>query len=236
MVDYEYFKAFLSEHDPAMIENGDMLDNKVIMLFARSKPDKVKSLFKCSNMTIPFKVEIKCSKCGGLEWQYMSKTKLIHTIQDLHMKREVVCNRCIAKKELEEAEERRRVNAQWEQMVKENTKIYIQRYLDPDNSWKKGIKTWEKINDLKAHVEWDEVESHIKGMTYREFLMTPYWKAIAEDVKRKSGNKCQLCNSTEGLNVHHRTYENHGDELHNMKDLICLCADCHSKFHGHENG
>jgi 5-methylcytosine-specific restriction endonuclease McrA len=34
------------------------------------------------------------------------------------------------------------------------------------------------------------------------------------------------------VNVHHRTYEHHGEEHQYLDDLILLCHPCHSKFHG----
>lgn len=68
-------------------------------------------------------------------------------------------------------------------------------------------------------------------MDYHDFLETPYWKTISEKVKIKANYRCQLCNSNIGLNTHHRCYDNHGDELHHMKDLICVCEECHNNHH-----
>ncbi len=48
----------------------------------------------------------------------------------------------------------------------------------------------------------------------------------------KSGYKCQVCNSPHDLNAHHRTYENRGNELKHLDDLVCLCRRCHEIFHG----
>lgn len=79
--------------------------------------------------------------------------------------------------------------------------------------------------------DWSYLKDYICDMDYYDFLKTPYWKAIAEKVRYKADYKCQICNSSEGLNVHHRSYENHGDELHHMEDLICICKDCHEKHH-----
>ena len=45
----------------------------------------------------------------------------------------------------------------------------------------------------------------------------------------KSNCKCQLCNKSGELNVHHRTYERRGEESYS--DLITLCEDCHTLFH-----
>lgn len=42
-------------------------------------------------------------------------------------------------------------------------------------------------------------------------------------------HKCQLCNSAEKLQVHHKTYERIYNEL--QSDLIVLCEKCHQRFH-----
>lgn len=66
---------------------------------------------------------------------------------------------------------------------------------------------------------------------YSAFLNTIYWKTVAEEVKRRAGYRCQLCNSEDDLNVHHRCYEHKGTEILHMGDLICLCHKCHEHHH-----
>lgn len=66
---------------------------------------------------------------------------------------------------------------------------------------------------------------------YSMFLNTAYWKTVAEEVKRRAGYRCQLCNSEDDLNVHHRCYEHKGTEILHMNDLICLCHKCHEHHH-----
>ena len=73
-----------------------------------------------------------------------------------------------------------------------------------------------------------------KEMSYDQFLSSPYWKVISAYKKLQAGYRCQLCNSSERLAVHHRTYENHGYEIEHLDDLVVLCERCHSKFHGKE--
>lgn len=34
------------------------------------------------------------------------------------------------------------------------------------------------------------------------------------------------------LDLHHKTYEHHGDELEHLDDLEFLCRDCHAYRHG----
>lgn len=69
-------------------------------------------------------------------------------------------------------------------------------------------------------------------INYKEYLLTPEWKAKANAAKERAGHRCQLCNA-EGnngfLHAHHRTYERLGEEL--PEDIIVLCKDCHAKFH-----
>jgi hypothetical protein len=104
--------------------------------------------------------------------------------------------------------------------------------LNPDSKWNEGVKRYVKINELNNYfIDDDDISEYINEMNYQDFLKTPYWKAISEKVRYKSGFKCNLCGSNKKLNIHHRDYTHHGDELHHMGDLICLCEECHSKFH-----
>ena len=64
---------------------------------------------------------------------------------------------------------------------------------------------------------------------YKEYLNSDHWKEIRLKALSRAGNRCQLCSSTNSLNVHHNTYKNVGNE--NLKDLVVLCRECHAKFH-----
>lgn len=68
-------------------------------------------------------------------------------------------------------------------------------------------------------------------MRYNDFLKTVYWYIVRKHFLKKYGEQCFICNSTEYLNVHHRTYKNHGREHEHLEDLVVLCKDCHAKFH-----
>jgi 5-methylcytosine-specific restriction endonuclease McrA len=63
---------------------------------------------------------------------------------------------------------------------------------------------------------------------YATYLQSDHWKKLAEETKRLAGYKCQVCNSQDRLETHHRTYERKGDEL--QSDLVCLCHSCHELF------
>lgn len=69
----------------------------------------------------------------------------------------------------------------------------------------------------------------LRNMDYADYLKTPEWKDIRGEVLRRARYRCQICNSDYGLHVHHRTYENRGDE--DLSDLTALCSDCHRIYH-----
>lgn len=63
---------------------------------------------------------------------------------------------------------------------------------------------------------------------YALYLASDSWKKARVLVLTKADFRCQVCNSTERLNVHHRTYDL-GNE--NLNDLTVLCRKCHELFH-----
>ena len=69
----------------------------------------------------------------------------------------------------------------------------------------------------------------LKAMPYSEYLLTPEWQTKREQALERARHRCQLCNSAEHLNVHHRTYERLGNE--DIEDLTVLCKACHEHFH-----
>lgn len=93
----------------------------------------------------------------------------------------------------------------------------------------KEIKSERDLIKEKQKIEQDNAIQKLKDIPYKEYLLTEHWKTIRKRKLRKANYKCELCNSTEKLNVHHKTYENRGCEKD--EDLIVLCEDCHGKFH-----
>lgn len=237
MVDYQLFEKILSQ-DEGYIQNGDFIDNKTFELFSKYPTSKVEKLFiKMPNGLTHFvyKCEIKCDKCGTLLNVDYSKTNVIEYIKHLRNGKPshcFYCKKCEEELRRKQIEDSRKGALIIEEQIRKNTDNYIDKYLNPDYSWKDNVKTSHKITELSnSYVDWGEIREYIKDMDYYNFLKTPYWKAIAEKVKYKANYRCQICNSNEKLNVHHRTYDNHGDELHHMDDLICICEDCHEKYH-----
>jgi replicative DNA helicase len=64
---------------------------------------------------------------------------------------------------------------------------------------------------------------------YREYLLSDHWKCVRDQALERAWHRCQVCNSPDVLDVHHRTYERIGREQ--PEDLTVLCDRCHSLFH-----
>lgn len=77
----------------------------------------------------------------------------------------------------------------------------------------------------------NEVLSRLARSTfdYHAYLLSPEWKARRDERINAAGRRCQVCNSPDRLNCHHRTYERIGRE--SPEDLVVLCEVCHGIFH-----
>lgn len=65
---------------------------------------------------------------------------------------------------------------------------------------------------------------------YKAYLASPLWQEKRKVALERAEHRCQLCNRTKQLDVHHRTYERFGgEEL--PGDLTVLCRGCHEHFH-----
>lgn len=65
-------------------------------------------------------------------------------------------------------------------------------------------------------------------MKYSDYLKTDEWDELRRRTKERDGYRCILCNSSEQLQVHHRTYERVGSE--SIDDLSTICDPCHDLF------
>lgn len=237
MIDYEFFKKILNQEDDGYIEDGDFLDKNIVSLFAKSKKQKVVNLFKKYGKTYKplYSVELECMKCGKTWVVDMNKTKFIEHITALHYTDEspykashILCNECLEEYKNRQNELNRIRGEEEYKERTENTKEFIKKYLSAFPTIEIYVK-WSTIR--YANVDFDMVAEYIQEMNYYTFLNTIYWKVVAKKVKERAGYRCQLCNSSENLNVHHRSYRNHGYEVLHLEDLICLCHECHEKHH-----
>lgn len=184
---------------------------------------------------IKFSVERACYDCGKIGVYDISKTELEDIIQQIG--KHYRCKDCEKKLKEKKAAEKELKKQNDICRTRYTTGLFISGYLDPNATWNIPPKNWFRVmcNDYFG-VDREAVANYIKNMPYSEFLKTPYWKAVAMQKKYRSGFKCQVCNSTELLNVHHRSYEHHGMEINFLEDLIVLCKNCHSTFHETEKG
>lgn len=97
---------------------------------------------------------------------------------------------------------------------------------------------WEtcRLCDAESYAEYTKLyEKELNNMPYDEYLQTSHWHYERLGALNRAKHRCQLCNSTKHLDVHHRTYKNRGHEK--PEDLTVLCRKCHEHFHiGERNG
>lgn len=94
------------------------------------------------------------------------------------------------------------------------------------NTVQKPVNNTEITNISESY---NNMLNTLKYMPYEEYLQTEHWLHFRNEALKWSQNKCQLCEKTHNLNVHHKTYKNRGRETFN--DIIVLCKDCHAKIH-----
>ncbi len=74
--------------------------------------------------------------------------------------------------------------------------------------------------------------NELRAMPYRQYLLTPEWRATRGAALVRFGHACSLdANHTDRLEVHHRTYDRLGEER--ADDVIVLCHACHRRHHDH---
>lgn len=67
-------------------------------------------------------------------------------------------------------------------------------------------------------------------MNYQDYLKSEEWQIKRGIALDRADNRCQLCNSSKNLQVHHRDYGRRGTN-EELRDLVVLCNSCHKKFH-----
>jgi 5-methylcytosine-specific restriction endonuclease McrA len=91
-------------------------------------------------------------------------------------------------------------------------------------------------SNAEFRAEWDgrqeekaaQIEA-LRTMPYKAYLLTSHWQEVRQAALKRAKFRCQVCNGSGLLDVHHRTYERRGDEL--PRDVIVLCRGCHQTFH-----
>ena len=65
-------------------------------------------------------------------------------------------------------------------------------------------------------------------ITYAEYLETEHWQFIRQAALWHADDRCQVCGTSAGLEVHCRSYERLGAER--SEDLVVLCRRCHELY------
>jgi len=138
---------------------------------------------------------------------------------------------------------------------KEILKIYFQSPIGKESQKKyreslkgrKNIKKYEKSsirkeNNKKYHENNPDIflRSNIKQLTK---IGKPFnknaWEYLyallswSKTIKKRDGNKCIICNSTENIEAHHILHKKYFPELSlNVNNGITLCKPCHYEAHG----
>jgi hypothetical protein len=186
------------------------------------------SFSKNSSQRLTICVETECTECKNIGFVAMGRGKFVDYISS----EKYICEACKNKITIRKEEDSKQVNANYEKERESQTSLYVDQYLDPNSKWNKKVPFSEKYKIIfNQYFIRDAIYSHVKTMDYYDYLKTPQWKVISEKKKRQAGYKCELCNATGFIAVHHKTYEHKGIEMDNLKDLVVLCDDCHKKFH-----
>tara|TARA_R110000851_G_scaffold26267_1_gene74713 strand:- start:945 stop:1574 length:630 start_codon:yes stop_codon:yes gene_type:complete len=67
---------------------------------------------------------------------------------------------------------------------------------------------------------------------YKEYIVSPDWQKMRRWAFYKLGNKCEVCEASENIQIHHNNYGSLGNERP-QADLVILCGGCHYQLHQH---
>lgn len=113
-----------------------------------------------------------------------------------------------------------------------------------DKKWREKIRYNKFINSKKENEKAEQNDVRVlnkkysksktkakRKKVYSEFLQSNYWKNVRQNILIRDNNSCVKCNKKTKLEVHHKTYKNHGKEHLHLDDLITLCRTCHELEH-----
>lgn len=250
MVDIKNADATLRAYRTTFFSIGDEIDQGFLEWFAETDYTLIElvTLFpkggRSPESPHRYLTFLKCKKCTQEYSDLLSKSHLRDVIKEMrgigsmnpYKAYRIFCQPCKHRIDKEIKESRDAQNAQFEEQIKNSDKKYKEEYvgafLDSNKSWKETCAHSERWRDVSSCRV--DISEEIKAMDYGDFLRTPYWKAIAQRVKYKAGFKCAICGGSERIAAHHRSYDLHGYEhtVEGMRELTCLCEDCHSTHHG----
>lgn len=102
----------------------------------------------------------------------------------------------------------------------------------PKRRRQKGSKKKKRraLEISKGKVRFCEKLNELGFGSYYEYLKSPHWKSFKAKVRKSTKpKKCQVCGSRSGLELHHVTYDNLGNE--SLSDVMYLCREHHEATH-----
>ena len=231
IIEYNIIKKTLD--GGGLINRGDEIPFEVFELIRNFNKTKVRALFttypkgdKNYYSVVKYKVHFKCDKCNTNMFDEVSKSRLLSN-------KEIICDDCQNQINKDIVTSDRLNKLLFDIKKMKNVEEYL-TFLNPINKWDKNYSNrdrWDLINN-DYYIDEALISETLKNLPYKEFLKTPYWKAVAQRVMYIANYSCQLCSKNKViLNIHHKTYEHHGLEHNYLEDLICLCYECHEQFH-----
>src|SRR2546421_10614722 len=94
------------------------------------------------------------------------------------------------------------------------------------------METRDYLDDVLSEdcVVRDATIQELKRIPYDGYLTTDWWLYVREQ-ELAENDYCERCLETQGLQIHHTTYEIRGEELESMDRLEMLCVRCHREEH-----
>lgn len=248
-MDRKYVQELLfteDDKDNRLIKDGETIDFDLLQIMASAKKKNIEKVFEKKN-DLPSKgysylIETKCPDCGAMNIRTVSRAKFFEIIDCIKKSTEsdILC--CASCKIDRKAKKESQDKIKHEKFTKEQEKDceeYIKYNLCPNMQFLEDVSSHKKVTvimnpSLYDRRLLDRIESAVKKLSYDDFLKTPFWDGVRNYKLRKANYCCELCGGKGILNVHHKTYENHGREFNKYvadSDLIVLCRNCHEKFH-----
>jgi hypothetical protein len=69
--------------------------------------------------------------------------------------------------------------------------------------------------------------------SHSPYLQTDAWRDKRAKVMRRANWICEGCGVNKASQVHHLTYDHHGNEF--LFELVAICTPCHERIHDHDN-
>lgn len=107
---------------------------------------------------------------------------------------------------------------------------FIEKYRLEFISFTQENKATKKRKKQKRAAGY-EIPAKFTKETYAKYLETPLWRGIRDRVFKLRGKKCEGCQATTKLQVHHTTYTTSIFKGNSIRGLRVVCETCHGKIH-----